>query len=246
MLDANSPIAIGELQQTNNQTDNKSLIEIGDLEGSNSSVTTDELQVVDNKIDIYHSLYIPDAIAFPAEDFFKVPFTHHLRILAGAKTLEARYYYIHRTAEENLSVEALQSLLKENGDYEKAFSWYSKAANQGYASAQFRLGRCYFHGTGVPKDQTKAFYWYSKAAEQGSAEAQTDLGDCYYYGEGTSKDLIKAAYWYSKAADQGDAGGQYSLGRCYENGEGITQDLEKASELYAKAKKQGFLGRFRF
>ena len=45
MLDANSPIAIGELQQTNNQTDNKSPIEIGDLEGSNSSVTTDELQV---------------------------------------------------------------------------------------------------------------------------------------------------------------------------------------------------------
>ena len=114
MLDANSPIAIGELQHANNQTDNKSPITIGDLEGSNSSVTTDELKVFDNKIDIYHSLCIPDAVAFPTEDFFKVPFTHHSRILAGAKTLEARYYYIHRTAEEHLSVETLQSLLKEN------------------------------------------------------------------------------------------------------------------------------------
>ncbi len=110
MLDANSPIAIG------------------DLEESNSSVTTDELQVVDNKIDIYHSLYIPDAIAFPAEDFFKVPFTHHSRILAGAKTLEARYYYIHRTAEENLSVEALQTLLKENA-YERRNTMPSNFTN---------------------------------------------------------------------------------------------------------------------
>ena len=115
VLDANSPIAIGELQQTNNQTDNKSPIAIGDLRES-------------NKIDIYHSLYIPDAVAFPSEDFFKVPFTHHLRILASAKTLEARYYYIHRTAEEHLSVEALQSLLKENA-FERRDTMPSNFAN---------------------------------------------------------------------------------------------------------------------
>ena len=36
------------------------------------------------------------------EDFFRVPFTHHIRIIEGAKDIKARYYYIHKTAEEHL------------------------------------------------------------------------------------------------------------------------------------------------
>ena len=87
---------------------------IGELKETNSSVMTDETQTTDNKIDIYNSLCIPDAFAFPAEDFFKVPFTHHLRILAGAKSLEARYYYIHRAAEEHLQSRVLEKLIKED------------------------------------------------------------------------------------------------------------------------------------
>lgn len=93
MLDAKSPIAIGEIEN------NKSL------------VATDDLQTIDNEIDIHHSLCIPDAVSFPIDEFFKVPFTHHSRILAKVKTLDARYYYICRTAEEHLSVDALQSLI---------------------------------------------------------------------------------------------------------------------------------------
>lgn len=30
------------------------------------------------KIDIYHAIRIPDIKNFPVEDFFKVPFTHHI------------------------------------------------------------------------------------------------------------------------------------------------------------------------
>ena len=48
---------------------------------------------------------------FPVEDFFKVPFTHHVEIYKLSDLL-ARYYYIHRTAEEHLSVDDLKKLIK--------------------------------------------------------------------------------------------------------------------------------------
>ena len=105
MLDANSSVATNKL---------KSTITIGDLQDvevepiSNSPIAIGELQ----KIDIFHSLQIPVSKDFPIEDFFRVPFTHHVRIIEETKNIDARYYYIHRTAEEHLSVDALKKLLK--------------------------------------------------------------------------------------------------------------------------------------
>ena len=52
-------------------------------------------------------------------------------------------------------------------DYKLAFKWFTKAAEQGYASAQFNLGSMYNQGDGVPQDDKMAFKWYTKAAEQG-------------------------------------------------------------------------------
>lgn len=77
------------------------------------SVTTDKLKTRDNQIDICKSITIPDLPDFPIEDFFRVPFTHHTRIMAMCKDLSARYYYIHRTAEEHLSVDALEKIIKQ-------------------------------------------------------------------------------------------------------------------------------------
>ena len=57
-----------------------------------------------------------------------------------------------------------------------------KAAEQGYAKAQFGLGICYDFGKGVEKNPTEAVKWYRKAAEQGYAQAQCNLGGCYANG----------------------------------------------------------------
>lgn len=75
-----------------------------------SSVATDDFC----KIDIYHTLQVPLTKDFPIEDFFRVPFTHHVRIIEGTKNLDARYYYIHRTAEEHLSEKELIKLTKDD------------------------------------------------------------------------------------------------------------------------------------
>ena len=77
------------------------------------SVVTDESQLTINQSDIYHTMVIPDVTEFPIEDFFAVPFTHHTRIIALCKERDARFYYIHRTAEEHLSVEALKKLINQ-------------------------------------------------------------------------------------------------------------------------------------
>jgi hypothetical protein len=44
---------------------------------------------------------------------------------------------------------------------------YRKAAEQGHAEAQYRLGLCYREGFGVAKDEIEAVKWCRKAAEQG-------------------------------------------------------------------------------
>lgn len=59
----------------------------------------------------------------------------------------------------------------ERQDYKEAFKWYSKAANQGYAVAQYNLGVMYQYGYGVRQDYQKAIEWYLRAANQGDADA---------------------------------------------------------------------------
>lgn len=80
----------------------------------NSSVATDELQTIDEEVQLNSLIAINDIQDFPVEDFFRVPFTHHSRILGKVKTLQERYYYIHRTAEEHLSVDALKRAIADD------------------------------------------------------------------------------------------------------------------------------------
>ena len=100
-------------QQCKNQSIEIPSVATDEINQCNLSVTTDELQMTNNQIDIYKTIRIPDIADFPIEDFFRVPFTHHTRIMAKCKDLSARYYYIHRTAEEHLSVDALEKIIKQ-------------------------------------------------------------------------------------------------------------------------------------
>ncbi len=102
VLDSNFPDASGKSTKAIEE-DNK----------TNSLDVTGKLQQSQNLIDIYHSINISNIVDFPIEDFLVVPFSHHSRILTLCKNIEARYYYIQRTAQEKLSVNALEKLIKE-------------------------------------------------------------------------------------------------------------------------------------
>jgi TPR repeat protein len=53
--------------------------------------------------------------------------------------------------------------------------WYTKAAKQGHAAAQYNLGIMYRRGHGVAQNYIEAKEWIIKAAEQGHVEAQATL-----------------------------------------------------------------------
>lgn len=99
ILDPNSAIAIAELQNTGNKQIANSAIAIAELNDEQG-------------IDIYHTMQIPDMKDFPVEDFFRLPFTHHVRIIEGCKELAERYYYIHRALEENIPSDDLPKFIK--------------------------------------------------------------------------------------------------------------------------------------
>ena len=61
-------------------------------------------------------LQFTNSADFPIDDFFNVPFTHHTQILSKVKSLDERLYYIHRCAEEHMSVETLKKSMA-NDDY---------------------------------------------------------------------------------------------------------------------------------
>ncbi len=72
----------------------------------------------------------------------------------------------------------LQSL--EEGDEAAAMQYFERAADQGLAPAQFRLGLLYENGNSSSgKDLKKARQYYQKAAEQDYAPAQFNLGYLY-------------------------------------------------------------------
>ena len=81
---------------------------------------------------------------------------------------------------------------------------FRKAAEQGLAFAQFKLGQMYDKGVGVPKDVAEAVKWYRKAAEQGEALAQFYLGEKHANGNGVPKDLVQAYAWWNIAGAKGD------------------------------------------
>ena len=118
MLDANSPIAIDKFQNLDNQEDTNLAITIAETDEPNSTIAIAELGM-DVGIDIYHTLQIPDIKDFPVEDFFRLPFSHHIRIIEGTKDLKDRYYYIHRAVEENIPSDKLAEYIKKNSSFSR-------------------------------------------------------------------------------------------------------------------------------
>jgi TPR repeat protein len=88
-------------------------------------------------------------------------------------------------------------------DNEKAFYYYTQAAEQGDPMAENELGYMYAAGKGTQRDNQKAFMFYERAAKQGLASAQYSLGQCYMRGIGTKVDKIKAMEWFTLSAQAG-------------------------------------------
>lgn len=112
--------------------------------------------------------------------------------------------------------------------YGEAATWYRKAAEQGYAPAQYTLGAMYEKGLGVTQDYPQAVSWYRKAAEQEFVLAQFSMGVMYDIGQGVAQDYQQAMSWYGKAAERGNVKAQNNLGFMHSQGKGVAPNLVTA------------------
>jgi TPR repeat protein len=144
-------------------------------------------------------------------------------------------------------------VVPESDDKAKAFTALQYAADQGHLAAQWKVGRMYAIGDGVPKDDQRAFSYFSQIANlhpdepPGTAQARivanafVALGHYYLKGIPNSNvavDAGRARELFAYAASYfGDADAQYQLGRLYL--EGTPSDPRQAARWFQLAATKG-------
>ncbi len=89
-------------------------------------------------------------------------------------------------------------------NYQTAFEFFKKSAEQNHAPAQYKVGLAYTYGQGTEKDPIVAAEWHRKSASQGYALAQRTLATLYASGEGIEQNKPLALAWYDILADSGN------------------------------------------
>ena len=143
------------------------------------------------------------------------------------------------------------------GDKKAAIEQLSRAADSGHPIAQWKLGRIYQTGDGVPPNDFKAFEYYNQVANShaddapGSPEAAfvasafVALGSYYLNGikdTAVKPNVDKARDIFTYAASYfGDPDAQYNLGRLYLES-AAERDPKQAARWLGLAAKKGHSG----
>ncbi len=147
---------------------------------------------------------------------------------------------------------------------EAAAIWLGKAAEKGYADAEYALGVMYKRGLYFSVDADVAYEYFVKAAAQGHEEAWKELGLIdgleesledirpiadeidpmrmamqYYQGEGVPQDYSGAMKWCQLAATQGNALAMNMLGHMHQEGEGVEPDFAEAIKWHRMSAEKG-------
>lgn len=115
----------------------------------------------------------------------------------------------------------------ERGDMVSAMATLRKAADQGHAKAQARLG--YILDKSELDDE--ALSYYRKSADQGEAAGEYGLGTMYAAGEGVKKDMAEARKWYVRSAEKNYFPAVQSLAGAYIKGDYKVEDGNREQVL---------------
>jgi hypothetical protein len=131
----------------------------------------------------------------------------------------------------------------EAGDFEQAYVVWKPLAENGYAVAQYSLGKLFDRG-GDPIEQNPfmAALWYRQAAAQGVAAARNNLAIMYAQGRGVPANAGRAVELWHQAALQDHPMAQFNLGLSYFNGDGVAANPEVAMQWFIKAAESGVVG----
>jgi hypothetical protein len=109
------------------------------------------------------------------------------------------------------------------GDYDGAFEFWTKAAELGDAIAHFGLGDMYYNGEGVEKDVAKGVDHYEKAAIKGHPKARQMLA---YYEEWDNGNIERSVKHLIIAAKLGDEKSMEALWAHYPAGNITKEELD--------------------
>ena len=143
------------------------------------------------------------------------------RAQAEAGDAKAQFYYA-------LALERGAQGTKGKADKELAIALFKKAAEGGFALAQYRLAVLYQIGQDVEQSLAQAREWFSAAAEAGLREAAFNYAVMLETGSGGGSDPKEAARLYEIAAGKGVRQAFLPLGILYARGDGVEQDLVEA------------------
>jgi TPR repeat protein len=153
--------------------------------------------------------------------------------------------------------DALRAWMRDStaGDKVGAVRALEYAASQGHLTAQYKLGRMYAGGEGVPANDLKAFEYFSKIADEnadaipGTADGRL-VGSAFvalgnYFSDGIKGSYVKPNpdrafdMFHYAASYFGDPDGQYNLGRLYMTGQGANRDPRQAARWMKLAAEKG-------
>ncbi len=153
--------------------------------------------------------------------------------------------------------------LTEQGDAAGAFVLYARAARAALPEAEFRIGRLYLEGSGVPRSRTEGMRWLERAASHGLVEAQSLIATLFMHGfagaqnsateqgaarpaaalfansDRTEPNYQEALKWARLAAESGSSDAQALLGYILTAGPPTIRDLDAAHGWYQRAAAAG-------
>jgi uncharacterized protein len=136
--------------------------------------------------------------------------------------------------------------------HRRAFPLFKEAARSGLPQAQYRLGRCYLRGLGVPPSLGEALRWFRRAADGGDAAAQTQLAELALQGIGDqppsglfedpclASDFDRAEHWCREAIAGGSAEAKALLAFILTDGPMERRDQAAADALFREAAEAGW------
>jgi TPR repeat protein len=125
-------------------------------------------------------------------------------------------------------------------NYDSAFVYFQRAANEGDAEAMAFLGTAYVSGEGTKPDTVQGMDWLDRAAkEKRDPRGMNALAVMYENDERMAGRYRWARHWYEAAAKKGYAEAMRNLGRHYRTGLGIARNDSLALYWYEQAVDAG-------
>ena len=142
------------------------------------------------------------------------------------------------------------------------FALFARAARAGVVEAEYRIGRCYLEGSGVPTSRSDSLHWLNRAAGQGHIDAQWLVAALHIHeagaregwediargssaatllsaGQVSKPDFEAAEKWARQAAEHGSADGQAVLAYILSSGPESMRNLEEAHRWYERSADAG-------